>query len=372
MIHLKGITWDHSRGYDPMAATAEAYARSHPDVKIEWHKRSLQAFADAPIEELAENFDLLVIDHPHVGLVAKLQCLVPLDTLGRYAEMNELARQTVGPSHPSYIYEGHQWALAIDAATQVASFRPDLISTLPKTWDEVLALAKTGKVIWPCKPVDSLMSFMTIAAAFGTPCESDGATPFINPNASAKVLEYLCELASHVPKECTSMNPPEAYERMVGSNQFVYCPLGYGYTNYSREGYREKKLAFANIAGVNGSCIGGTGLAISRRCKHIDVAADYAFWTASAEVQRTLYFDSGGQPGNAAAWEDERCNLASLNFFKATRETLETVYLRPRYAGYLDFQDKGGDVVNAALRREIDIPTAVKELEREYQKSLPR
>ena len=51
MIRLKGMTWDHSRGYDPMIATSKVFAERHNnEVSIEWDKRSLQAFADRPIE----------------------------------------------------------------------------------------------------------------------------------------------------------------------------------------------------------------------------------------------------------------------------------------------------------------------------------
>ena len=45
MINLRGMTWDHSRGFDPMVATSAAYAAAHPGVSITWEKRSLQAFA---------------------------------------------------------------------------------------------------------------------------------------------------------------------------------------------------------------------------------------------------------------------------------------------------------------------------------------
>ena len=44
------------------------------------HKsRSLQQFADASVEQLAEHFDLLVIDHPSVGACAAAGALLPLD-----------------------------------------------------------------------------------------------------------------------------------------------------------------------------------------------------------------------------------------------------------------------------------------------------
>ena len=66
-VKLTGITWNHTRGYLPLVATAQRFADQHPDVSIEWHRRSLQEFADFPIERLAERFDLLVIDHPFAG-----------------------------------------------------------------------------------------------------------------------------------------------------------------------------------------------------------------------------------------------------------------------------------------------------------------
>ena len=65
---LRGITWNHSRGFVSVVATAQRYCELHPDVEITWEKRSLQEFADAPIQGLAEAYDLLVIDHPLGGL----------------------------------------------------------------------------------------------------------------------------------------------------------------------------------------------------------------------------------------------------------------------------------------------------------------
>ena len=44
MIQLKGMTWDHSRGYDPMIATSEFFSKKNNNkIQINWEKRSLQA-----------------------------------------------------------------------------------------------------------------------------------------------------------------------------------------------------------------------------------------------------------------------------------------------------------------------------------------
>jgi sugar lactone lactonase YvrE len=63
----RSITWDHPRGLQPLVAVAARYAGEYPGVRVEWDARSLQAFDDQSLAELATSDDLLMIDHPHVG-----------------------------------------------------------------------------------------------------------------------------------------------------------------------------------------------------------------------------------------------------------------------------------------------------------------
>ena len=78
MKELKGIAWNHSRGFISVAATAQRYEELNPGVSIVWEKRSLQAFADASLEALAANFDLIIMDHPHAAIAAREKVLLPL------------------------------------------------------------------------------------------------------------------------------------------------------------------------------------------------------------------------------------------------------------------------------------------------------
>ncbi len=95
---LTGITWNHTRGFLPMVATAQRFAEIHPGIEVIWQKRSLQAFGDQPLEELAPQFDLLVIDHPFVGYAAANAVLLPLDM---YLPMEFLADQAAN----SYLHQ---------------------------------------------------------------------------------------------------------------------------------------------------------------------------------------------------------------------------------------------------------------------------
>src|SRR6185436_4524150 len=144
-IILNGITWGHSRGITPLLAASQRYSELHPGVEIQWKKRTLQEFADFPIEKLTEEYDLLIIDHPWVGCAAATNCVLPLNEYLPREYLQDQAENSAGYSHYSYNYNNKQWALAIDAATPAASFRKDLLDknniALPQTWKEVIALA---------------------------------------------------------------------------------------------------------------------------------------------------------------------------------------------------------------------------------------
>src|ERR1019366_9097933 len=108
-------------------ATAQRFSELHPGIDIRWERRSLQQFADWPIEKLAEHYDLLVIDHPFAGYAAEHDVLLPLDEHLPASYLAGQAANSVGASHASYTYGGHHWALAIDAATPVSGYRKDLL-----------------------------------------------------------------------------------------------------------------------------------------------------------------------------------------------------------------------------------------------------
>ncbi|MER6940055.1 hypothetical protein [Nocardioides sp. NPDC000441] len=105
--------------------------------------------------------------------------------------------------------------------------------------------------------------------------------------------------------------------------------------------------------GVAGSQLGGAGVAVSARSRDLDAARAYALWVASPEVQSGIYYDAGGQPGYASSWDDDRLNEDSWDFFRGTRATLEGAWVRPRTAGYLEFQDTVSPWVTEALAGRV-------------------
>ena len=372
---LRGITWNHSRGFVSVVATAQRFSEMRPEVEISWEKRSLQEFADAPIQGLAEEYDLLVIDHPWAGYAAYSQVLLPLQDMIPADYLRDQAEHSVGHSHASYIFDGGQCALAIDAATPVASYRPDLLERYeletPQTWHDLLSLARQGRVVMPGIPIDTLMNFYML-------CATQGEAPFVDDewavsdDMSLQALGQLRELASLCPPEIFNWNPIAVYEALSRRDDFVYCPFAYGYSNYSRAGYSETVLIFDDMVDIEGqgrcqTTLGGTGLAISSRCQAPEIARDYAMFTAGPGIQRTFFFDSGGQPGHRSAWLDAEVNRRSNMYFRNTLPALDRAYLRPRFPGYLHFQDHAGAPIRRYCMEGGDARQVLAELKRLFE-----
>jgi multiple sugar transport system substrate-binding protein len=375
-IELKGITWDHSRGFTPLVATAQRFHELHPHIDIKWVKRSLQKFADAPVRDLAGRFDLLVIDHPCVGAVARSSALLALDDHLSPEFLAHQQQDSVGRSHVSYEYDDKQWALAIDAAAPVCAYRSDLLSHhggLPITWDDVIVLGRKGLVACPSIPLDAYGNFLNICASMEETIFPDREI-VVDRSLGERALEMLRELMEVVADEFFEINPIQTLEKMSKEDRFAYCPFTYGYSNYSRPGFASRLLQFGDVVSIvpgkqSSTMLGGTGLAISSKSANREAAIRYAMFVASPEIQRGLYFECGGQPGSRSAWEDPALNKASSDYFRATLPPLKRAFVRPRYAGYLDFQDQAGELIHAYLRKAGRASAVLDELNALYRKS---
>ena len=358
---LNGITWAHSRGITPLLATAQRFSELHPEVEIVWKKRSLQEFADFPIEDLTKNYDLLVIDHPWVGCAAEKGCVLPLNEYMTSAYLDNQSNNSVGNSFNSYLYAGHQWAIPIDAATPVSSYRKDLLDKydqlLPQSWEQVIAMAKMGKVAIPGVPVDLLMYFYMF-------CLACGEEPFLNEEivvtgqTGLQALTAMKELWSLVDPKMFHCNPITIAELMTTTDDFFYCPFAYGYSNYARVGFAKNILHYSTLPSFSGtafrSTLGGTGLSVSAFSHNKETALQFSEWVASGDIQSTIYVEHGGQPGHLSAWVSDAVNKNCNNFFLNTLPTLKDAYTRPRYYGYLYFQDMAGLPIQQFLMGETN------------------
>lgn len=364
MIKLRGITWDHPRGAGPLFASV-AHVREIFGVNVEWQARSLKDFGDAPLADLARQFDLLVMDHPHVGVAAATGCVHPLDTLLPWATLEALAAASVGPSFASYSYDEHQWALPVDAACQVGACRPDLIdvAALPSAWADLPAWAERlrARNQWigmALCPTDAACSFFTLCAQQGATWEEAAA-----PRQTVKIaLDALRDLAALCHPLSRTWNPIRLYDHMTSSDEVAYSPLAFGYTNYARAEVA-RRLQFTGIPDRTHALLGGAGLAVSSLCSRPEVAAQIAAWLCGGDYQSRGYVAAGGQPAHGAAWDDAAADRLTGGFFSGTRATMEASFVRPRHPAWPHFQEYAGECIGALLADpSADIERAIDDL----------
>lgn len=371
ITRLRGMTWDHPRGLDSLVASNDLL-KSTLGISITWDARSLLAFGDQHISEFYGDYDLMVIDHPHVPDAVLAGAVVDFESVATKAQMQELACTSVGQSHDSYTYQGKHWALAIDTAAQVSAFRADKADSAPVFWSDVFDLARGKELLWAYKPVDAFSTFATLMAQKNAPLCSGGQ--YLNTETAFEVLNFMCELATLVPEFCATSNPIDIAEILSTSDEYAHGICMYGYSNYSRKGFRKRLLTYDDLPSfdghASGSQLGGAGIAISSASQNIRSATAAAILLALPHIQATTYGHNGGQPGNLVAWKNDSLNGVANNFFRNTLRTLERAWVRPRVLGWPDVQFESSQIIHQALvARTVNVST-VSEIASMYEKNV--
>ena len=339
-IRLRGITWDDPRGWGPLQQVGRAFAGTHAgrEVSVEWDIQPLEGFESAPLPELASRYDLINMDHPHVGEAVAAGCLLPI---------GGVAEDYIGPSRASYVLHGALWAIPVDAACQVSALHPGRIAEPPRAYAEIPRLAASGvRVASSLVGVHALMALLTLLAQAGHPLPSErerGLPPRAALHEAATLLRALC---SYMLPQSLRWNPLQLLDAMA-RGQVDYALFTFAYVGFTRRGVRFHPVpALAADRPTGGAVVGGTGLAVSAGSAHAEAAVDFARFAGSMRVQTDLWARHGGQPAHRRAWQE----LAVTDpFYRDLLPAMETSVIRPRFAGWNDLQSRAGNLVSRWL-----------------------
>ncbi len=304
-----------------------------------------------PIADLAARFDLLVLDHPHIGEAVDADCLVPLEDLFAADEIAAWRDRTVGPAMASYEMAGRHYALPLDVATQVTAYRPDLAGDPPETFDDVVRLAERAPVALSISGPHAICTFFSVCVSLG---EEPGGDDLVSDATAAEALALLTRIALTAPAGTATLNPIRLLEAMAASHAIALSPLVYGYVNYARSAPGRRRVGFADApvaraGGRHGSVLGGTGIAVTRRAKPDTPLLDHLRWLMREDTQSGFIPDHDGQPSARAAWRSARVNAESGGFYRATLATVEEAWVRPRHNGYIAFQAEGSAILRETI-----------------------
>ena len=358
MNTIKGITWDHPRGFDSIVAATEQFHKNTDTCRIVWDKRSLTEFGDLSLAKLTDKYDLLIIDHPFVGEAHTGKLLMPLEKILSNDFLENQSQLHIGPCYASYAFEGHQYALPIDAAAQCCAINAKQITPayIPTNWEEYLDGMRdrnfSKRVLWPLCPTDLWCSFLTLMAQLGRKNNCDVfVEEGLNVELTLEALDLLKQLTENVALECMNMNPIETLVKLAEEDYYLFCPLIFGYNNYSRSG--SGQIEFANALCHKGqlasSVLGGAGIAVSSKSIHHIEIKEFLQFIMRDEILSGPYFEAGGQPSLKSSWSSNILNDRTLDFFNMTFDTINSAYTRPRFAGFNSFQNEAAQLMHGTM-----------------------
>jgi multiple sugar transport system substrate-binding protein len=350
-----GLTWDNPRGYRAL----EAAAAHDPDKVIAWARQPLEGFESHPIADLASRYDLLVLDHPHIGEAIAENCLQPIEDFFSSEEIDGWATGTIGRALDSYRWDGRHYALPLDVATQVMARDPDRVPEAPDTWDDVLRVSTRYPVALSLAGPHAILTFFSICLSLG---EEPGGEDLVSDAVAMEAFGRMRHLRESAPAGSEKLNPIGLLEAIASSSGIALVPLVFGYVNYAAADPSRHAVAFSEApciaaGGRRGSVLGGTGIGITARAKPDAALLDRLRWLMSAEAQTGFIPAHDGQPSARAAWQSADVNNRWGGFYSATLATTERAWVRPRFAGYIAFQTTASEIVREALATAAQ-PTA--------------
>lgn len=369
-VSLRGMTWDHPRGY----LALETLSGADGSVPVRWDRQPLAGFEARPVRELAGQYDLIVIDHPGLGESVRDEVLLPLETLLDRTELDHWRSTTIGGSFDSYLLSDHQWAVPIDAAAQVGVLAAALRISVPgpDLWTDAVSLARRVPTTLCLGGPHALLMYQAICAAFDA---TGGA--WLDRSTGTAAVELMGELLDVSDRDLSTGDPIAVLDAMA-AGRAAYCPLVYGYVTYQRAATPAAQplcavdAPAATPGGRRGSVLGGTGVAVSANCARPTGAADLIRLLLQPRVQGAFFADHGGQGATDACWSDPVVDDAAAGFYSSTAQTLRDAWVRPRFDGYIPFQRDGSAAIREGLLAGTPAGTIVDRLRQRYREAAGR
>lgn len=367
---LTAVSWGHRRATAPLVALSSAFVERQPDAAITWQERPLASFEHQGIAEICAQADLVIFDHPFCGDIVEAGCMISCGELLGETHPSLRSAAYVGPTLESYRYDDSIWGAPVDAATQHALFRGDLLAPdeVPLSWDEVLSLAREQKargrhVAMAFAGPHAILAVGAMMTNAGRPWQSQPqGRVAIDEQTLCAALDVLRELAVLGPPEALGWNSIAVHDAISTRQDIVYVPCVYGFATYGESDMKNRisfagQPAFGGAAGA-GSLIGGAAIGVSSTCRDVDLASDFVAFCLDGKTQSRALGRHHGQPAVVEGWQDAELDSRFNGYFSAVRQAMTNCVVRPRCPGYPEFQSRAGRLATDAVAGAIPIERA--------------
>lgn len=326
----------YARGKDVTGATekiVEAFEKKYPNIDVEFrempsdtgqsHDQYVTMFS-AKSDEI-DVFDLDVIwpaEFAQAGYLLPLDRFIEQDQI----DMNQYIKGAVNAGN----YNGQQWTMPKFIDAGLLYYRKDIVKEPPKTWDELIALAKKHKgqggtqfgYLMQAKQYEGLVcNFVEFNAAYGGKVLDEKGNVAINTPNTVKALKKMIEIvkSDFVPKNITTFTELESHTAFIeGQAPFIRnWPYMYALAQDKTQSKVVDKVAIAPLpAGDAGSAatLGGWLTGINKYSKHPKEAWEFVKFMTGPEGQKLTAVYGGSAPTLLPVYDDPEVQKASPLF----------------------------------------------------------
>ncbi len=389
----KVVEITYARGADTTGSTEkliEAFEKKHPNIKVNYqempnsstqqHDQYVTAFSSKSAE--IDVFDADVVwpaEFAQANYAMELDRFIDQDKIN----LDDYFSGTVEAGK----FEGKQWAMPKYSDAGILFYRTDLIGEAPKTWDELIEMAKEGSgkegtssgFVFQAKQYEGIVvNAMEFIASYGGKIIDENNEVVINSPEAKKGLSKMVEIvnADFMPNNILTFTETET-ESAFNEGQTVFA-RNWPYMAKTAADKSTSKVAgsfaFTSLpAGDAGSAstLGGYMAMINRYTDHPKESWEFIKFMTGEEGQKISATEGGRAPTIKALYEDKEVQDAAPVFKeKSFVETLENAVPRPVTPNYQKISDILQIEISKALTKDITVDQAIENMESKMKAEL--
>jgi multiple sugar transport system substrate-binding protein len=383
------VTIVYARGKDDTGSTqklVEAFEKKHPNIKVKYKEMPTDTgvshdqyvtMLSAQSSEI-DVFDLDVIwpaEFAQAGYVQDLDRFIQRDNI----DMSQYIQGAVEAGN----FNGKQWAMPKFIDAGLLYYRKDIVKEPPKTWDELIELAKkhkgekgtkSGFVMQAAQYEGLVCNFIEFAGSYGGRILDEKGNVVINSPETVKGLEKMIEVVKSgaVPGNILAIKEPETHQ-MYKEGESVLArnwPYMFAIVQNPDESKIVDKVAVAPLPKgdkESAAALGGWMIGINKYSKNKEAAWEFVKFVSGPEGQKisALYSHS---PTYLPTYDDpevQKANplYADENFVKGVSAAIP----RPVSPEYPKISEIIQVEVSKALAGKQSAKEAVKNMEKQLK-----
>lgn len=389
----KTVTITYARGADTTGSTEKlikAFETSHPNIHVKYqempnssgqqHDQYVTAFSSKSNE--IDVFDADVVwpaEFAQANYALELDRLIKRDGI----KMDNYFPATVQAAK----FGGKQWAMPKYMDAGLLFYRTDLLKSPPKTWDELITMAKAnqgkngtkfGYALQANQYEGLVVNAMEFIASYGGKVIDENNKVVVNSPESIKGISKMVEVVNSgiTPNNILTFAEPETETAFIEGQTVLarnWPYLAKSAADKTRSKVLDKVGYSVLPAGDKGSAstLGGYMTMINRYTDQPEAAWEFVKFMTGAEGQTISATEGGRAPTLKDLYNDEKVKQAAPLFGKKEFvDVLLNAVPRPVTPKYPEISDIIQIEVSKALTKEITPEQAVQNMQKKMEEVL--